>query len=112
MKLLFDENLSFRLVGALSDLYPGSAHVREVGLEGAADRRIWAYAAENGFLLASKDTDFYERSLIYGAPPKVVWLRTGNSTVAETAALLRSQYILIRRFSEDSDATFLPLRAS
>ncbi len=112
MKLLFDENLSFRLVGALSDLYPGSAHVREVGLEGAADRRIWAYAAEHGFLLTSKDTDFYDRSLIYGAPPKVIWLRIGNSTVAETAALLRSQYILIRRFSEDPEATFLPLRAA
>lgn len=109
MKLLFDENLSFRLARALLDLYPGSKHVRDVGLEGAEDRRIWDFAAEHGFVLTSKDTDFYERSVVHGAPPKVVWLRIGNSTVAETAALLRSQYILIRRFSEESDATFLPL---
>lgn len=109
MKLLFDENLSFRLVRALADIYPESAHVRDVGLLGAEDPAIWAYAAEQGFLLTSKDTDFYDRSVYFGAPPKVLWLRIGNSTVAETADLLRHQYILIRRFYDDPSATFLPL---
>jgi len=109
MKLLFDENLSFRLVAALADIYPGSAHVREVGLLGAEDSRIWEHAAQHGFLLVSKDTDFYDRSLIFGAPPKVVWLRTGNSTVLDTITLLRDRYIVIRHFAEDASATFLPL---
>ena len=109
MKLLFDENLSFRLVGVLADIYPESAHVRDVGLLGAEDPAIWAYAAEQGFLLTSKDTDFYDRSVYFGAPPKVLWLRIGNSTVAETADLLRHQYILICRFYDDPAATFLPL---
>lgn len=109
MKLLFDENLSFRLVAALADIYPQSAHVRDIGLLGGEDPAIWAHAAEHGFLLTSKDTDFYDRSVFYGAPPKVLWLRIGNSTVAETADLLRHQYILIRRFYDDPAATFLPL---
>lgn len=109
MKLLFDENLSFRLVAALADIYPGSAHMREVGLLGAEDSRIWEHAAQHGFLLVSKDTDFYDRSLIFGAPPKVVWLRTGNSTVLDTITLLRDRYIVIRHFAEDASATFLPL---
>jgi predicted nuclease of predicted toxin-antitoxin system len=109
MKLLFDENLSFRLVAALADIYSESSHVREVGLLGADDLSVWNYAAEHGFLLASKDTDFYERSLVFGAPPKVIWLRIGNSTVNETITLLRSQYIVIRHFAEDTTATFLPL---
>ncbi len=109
MKLLFDENLSFRLVVALADIYPDSRHVRETGLLGADDLRIWNYAAEHGFLLVSKDTDFYERSLVFGAPPKIVWLRIGNSTVKETISLLRSRYIVIRRFAEDAMATFLPM---
>jgi predicted nuclease of predicted toxin-antitoxin system len=109
MKLLLDENLSFRLVVGLADIYPGSNHVREVGLLGADDLRIWSFAAEHGFLLASKDTDFYERSLVFGAPPKIIWLRSGNSTVNETMVLLRSQYIVIRHFAEDTTATFLPL---
>lgn len=112
MKLLFDENLSFRLVTALADVYPGSVHVRDVGLLGAEDPEIWAYAAEHGFLLTSKDTDFYARSVRFGAPPKVLWLRIGNSTVAETADLLRHQYIGVRRFYDDPDATFLPLNRS
>ncbi len=112
MQLLLDENLSFRLVRALAATYPGSAHVRELGLLGAPDRRIWRFAAEQGFVLVSKDTDFYERSLVHGAPPKVVWLRIGNSTVEETAELLRSQYVMVRRFVEDPVATFLALSAA
>jgi predicted nuclease of predicted toxin-antitoxin system len=84
-------------------------HVRELGLSGADDLRIWNHAAEQGFLLVSKDTDFYERSLVSGAPPKIIWLRIGNNTVNETIALLRSQYIVIRRFAEDTTASSLPL---
>lgn len=109
MKLLFDENLSFRLVPALVDIFPDSAHVRETGLLGESDRNIWDYAAEHGFLLVSKDTDFYERSIAFGAPPKIIWLRIGNCTVDETAALLRNQYIVVRHFAEDAVASFLPL---
>lgn len=112
MKLLFDENLSFRLVSKLADVYPGSTHVREIGLLGASDGRIWTYAAEHGFLLTSKDTDFYQRSLTYGAPPKVIWLRIGNAQTAAIATLLRERYVAVRRFTEESEATFLPLNPS
>lgn len=110
MKLLFDENLSFRLAYALQDIYPGSTHVRDVGLLGTEDKRIWEYAAEHGFILASKDTDFYQRSLLYGVPPKVIWLRVGNAPTPTILALLRERYVLVRRFAEDTDASFLPLR--
>lgn len=109
MKLLFDENLSFRLVAALADIFPESRHVRDVGLLGAEDQAIWEFAVAQGFILVSKDTDFYDRSVYYGAPPKVIWLRIGNSTVAETTHVLRHQYILIRNFVEDDEATFLSL---
>ncbi len=108
MKLLFDENLSHRLVHVLEDTYPGSAHVRDLGLLGAADRLIWKVAADQGFLLTSKDTDFYQRSLVHGAPPKVIWLRVGNASTAGVAALLRERYVVVRRFAEDAEATFLP----
>lgn len=110
MRLLLDENLSFRLVAALGEVFPGSAHVRDVGLLGAADERIWAFAAERGHALTSKDTDFYQRSLVYGAPPKVIWLRVGNAPTATIAALLIERRMLIERFFEDAEATFLPLR--
>jgi predicted nuclease of predicted toxin-antitoxin system len=109
MKLLLDENLSFRLQGLLADIYPDALHVREAGLLGAKDQQIWAYAKERNFLIVSKDTDFYERSILYGAPPKIIWLRIGNCTVNDTAALLRNQYIMVRNFAEDETAAFLPL---
>jgi predicted nuclease of predicted toxin-antitoxin system len=112
VKLLFDENLSYRLVGALDNIYPGSAHVRDVGLLGAGDSRIWEHAASNGLLLTSKDTDFYQRSLLFGAPPKIIWLRVGNAPTSLIADILRQQYLLIRRFAEDSDATVLILPAA
>jgi predicted nuclease of predicted toxin-antitoxin system len=109
VKLLFDENLSYRLVAALEDRYPSSAHVRDLGLEGAADRLIWEAAAAGGYLLTSKDTDFYQRSLVHGAPPKVIWLRVGNGSTATVTSLLRERYLLVRRFADDAQATFLPL---
>lgn len=93
----------------LADIYPESKHLRDAGLLGADDLTVWNYAAKHGFLLVSKDTDFYERSLVFGAPPKVIWLRIGNGSVNETISLLRGQYIVIRRFAEDEVATFLPL---
>lgn len=109
MKLLFDENLSYRLVRHLADVYPGSTHVRDIGLRGAEDRRIWDYAAEQDLLLTSKNTDFYQRSLVFGAPPKVIWLRIGNSPTLAIAELLTQRRPVIRSFYEDSEATFLPL---
>lgn len=41
MKLLFDQNLSFKLCGRLADLFPGSSHVRLLELHQADDRAIW-----------------------------------------------------------------------
>lgn len=109
MKLLFDENLSYRLIATLDDLYPGSSHVREIGLLGSGDERIWNHAAAHGFILVSKDTDFYQRSLVFGAPPRVIWLRVGNGPTRVIADVLRQQYVAVRRFGDHPDATFLIL---
>lgn len=109
MKLLFDENLSYRLVRLLADIYPDSAYVGDFDLLGTPDRTIWEFAAERGFMLVSKDTDFYERSALYGAPPKVVWLRIGNAPTAATAALLRDHYVIVRHFHDDPGTTVLAL---
>lgn len=101
MKLLFDENLSFRLCDLLSDLFPGSVHVRDVGLERADDRAIWAYAAATDLTIASLDSDFAEMAAVFGPPPKVVWLRTGNQPTALTAELLRTHFAVIQSFETD-----------
>lgn len=75
MKLLFDENLSQKLVQRLADLYPGSAHVVGVDLMKSPDREIWDFAGANGFVIVSTDLDFYELATTLGPPPKIIWLR-------------------------------------
>ncbi|HKO17402.1 MAG TPA: DUF5615 family PIN-like protein, partial [Acidobacteriaceae bacterium] len=64
MKLLFDENLSPRLVDSLSDLYPSSQHVHTLNLGGVEDSVVWLYAKQHGFAIISKDSDFAERSVL------------------------------------------------
>ncbi|MBI4872772.1 MAG: DUF5615 family PIN-like protein [Candidatus Riflebacteria bacterium] len=109
MKLLFDQNLSHRLASQLRGLYPGSSHVREVGLEAADDESVWRYAAAGGFTIVSKDDDFHQRSFLRGAPPKVIWVRLGNCTTQDVAALLRAQHSALLRFEVDPEAAFLAL---
>jgi predicted nuclease of predicted toxin-antitoxin system len=88
MKLLFDENLSPKLPLLLRSQFPGSVHVRDCGLKGGVDQAIWEYARANGFTLVSKDGDFYQRSILLGPPPKLVWLCVGNCTRNELLNLL------------------------
>lgn len=42
------------------------------------DDTLWKYATENKLVVVSKDRDFFERSLVYGMPPQVVFLQVGN----------------------------------
>src|SRR6266436_2778926 len=98
MKLLFDQNLAPQLTRRLADIYPDSLHVREVGLRDADDSVIWEYAKANGYVIVSKDSDFQQRSLLRGAPPKFIWLRAGNCTVKTTEELLRKHSAVIHTF--------------
>jgi predicted nuclease of predicted toxin-antitoxin system len=109
MKLLFDENLSPRLVGLLGAEFPGSEHVRSVGLASAPDPTVWHYAAAQGLVIVSKDSDFQHRALLLGHPPKMVWVRLGNCSTAAVAALLRARLGDILAFDADPTASLLAL---
>jgi predicted nuclease of predicted toxin-antitoxin system len=109
MKLLFDQNLSPRLPSLLADIYPESIHIREVGLRDADDSAIWNYAEANGFVIVSKHSDFQQRSLLHGAPPKSIWLRVGNCTVKRTADVLRSYSAVLHTFDLDDSKSHLML---
>ncbi|MES2394338.1 MAG: DUF5615 family PIN-like protein [Acidobacteriota bacterium] len=107
MKLLLDENLSSRLVESLAEIYPGSQHVHSVGLGAVDDTVIWNYAKEHGFSIVTKDSDFPDRCILMGHPPKVIWLRLGNCRNAEVEALLMAGQSRVRAFLEESDEACL-----
>lgn len=112
MKLLFDENLSPRLVRLVATDYPESVHVRDVGLKGHVDDDLWQFARRSGFTIVSKDTDFRERSYVEGFPPKVIWLDVGNAGTQVVAQLLANELERARQFEMDEEASMLILSLS
>jgi predicted nuclease of predicted toxin-antitoxin system len=109
MKLLFDQNLSPRLVNRLADLYPESQHVSLIGLDQADDRALWEHAHQNGFTVVTRDSDFSELSLLRGFPPKVIWIRRGNCSTNQIEEILRSHNEDIIQFNENPTLGVLTL---
>jgi predicted nuclease of predicted toxin-antitoxin system len=98
VKLLLDENISDRIVPVISDLFPDSTHVKTIGLMRADDSVIAEWAMQGHFTIVSKDTDFYQRTVALGSPPKFIWLRVGNCPTATIVDLLRKQSAIILEF--------------
>lgn len=90
MRLLFDQNLSHRLLTLLGDLFPNSLHVRAQGLAEADDLTIWNYAREHDLVIVTQDADYADWNKLRGAPPKILWLRCGNASVDEVHSKIRS----------------------
>jgi predicted nuclease of predicted toxin-antitoxin system len=107
MKLLLDQNLSWKLVGALEDLFPGSRHVRDLGLDGAGDEAVWEEARAQGFAILSKDSDFEQRSLLLGHPPKCVLLGVGNCSTRQIGRIVRDHAQTILDFGAAEQESYL-----
>ena len=109
MKLLFDHNLSPRLVSRLANLYPDSNHLFNLNLDTAEDSFVWEYAKDNDFTIVTKDSDFSELSLLRGFPPKVIWIRIGNCTTKDIEFLIRSHSKEIENFYREPNLGILIL---
>jgi predicted nuclease of predicted toxin-antitoxin system len=109
MRLLLDQNLSFRLASAISALFPDTVHVRDFGLANEDDEGIWAFAARHQCVIVSKDADFAHRALLLGQPPKVIHLRVGNASTEEIQRLIELRKDTIRRFLQDPVESLLSL---
>jgi predicted nuclease of predicted toxin-antitoxin system len=110
VKLLFDENLSRRLVPRIVDLFPNSSHVCIEGLLQVPDFELWEYAKAHGFAIVTADADFYEIATTKGPPPKVIWLRGCDYPTAVAESLIRGQAIRISEFLSDPEQSVLILR--
>ncbi len=109
MKLLLDENLSDRIILRIVDLYPNSEHVKTLGLINTDDAMIWEYAKVNDFVIVSKDSDFHQRSLLYGHPPKFIYLVIGNCPTSKITQILRDNLDTIIQFESSETESLLVL---
>lgn len=109
MRLLLDQNLSFKLCRRLADLFADSSQVRLLGLAEADDRTIWDYAKANGFILVTQDSDFADMAALHGPPPKVIWLRSGNQPTPVIEEMLRRHRDAIAAFGQDADSACLEI---
>jgi len=71
MKLLFDHNLSPRLVNQLSDLFPESTHLYTLGMDQANDREVWAYAQSHSFTIVTRNSDYNQLLVLVAFHPKL-----------------------------------------
>jgi len=101
MKLLFDQNISFRLIKKIIDIYPDAKQVRELGLENATDIEIFEFAKNNEYSIVTFDSDFCDLNILKGFPPKIIWIRTGNTTTENLESIIRQKSELINSFFID-----------
>ena len=109
MKILLDANLSYRLVVILKDIFPDCHHISEFLSMAASDDEIWLFALTNGFTIVSKDSDFHQRSFVFDAPPKVIWICRGNCSTLAIGQVLRENRTAIEDFNKNTEASFLIL---
>lgn len=109
MKLLIDENISYRTVKVISRHYPNSIHVSDIRRERFSDLDIWFYAKANDYTIVTYDQDFYEWQSIRGFPPKIIWLRFGNAKTAMIARKLIDNIMEIKKFDNNLNIGLLEI---
>ena len=109
MKLLFDQNISHRILNHIQDILPEAKQVRDLGLENISDKQIWEYAKESGYIIVTFDGDFYDFSLVWGHPPKIIWIRTNNQTTKKMEEILHKDMDTMQDFQNDIDLACLEI---
>ncbi len=105
MKLLFDANLSPKLVGRLVDLFPDSTHLFDLPLpRNERDATIWAYAKRAGFDIITTDGDDYPPLVKrFGPPPRVILLESWRYPTQFAEALIRVNSLRIAEFASSNE---------
>ncbi len=111
MRILLDENLSFKLESKLKSVFPNLIHVSDIGLQGREGNNIFEFARNNSFdAIITNDEDYYWLSLLKGFPPKIIWLRLGNMTTENVVLTLTSKQVEIQNFLIDPDEICLEIK--
>ena len=109
MNILLDQNISFRVARLLSNTFENVKQVKEISLVDASDLEIWNYAFNNKYTIITFDSDFIDLANLKGSPPKIIWLRFGNSSNLNIANKLISNSKVINEFILNSEFSFLEI---
>jgi predicted nuclease of predicted toxin-antitoxin system len=101
MKLLFDQNISHRILQFLPEEFDGSSHVKTEGLINLPDRQIWDFAKQRDFIIVTQDSDFNDLNSLYGFPPKIIWVRAGNLSTKAIFEILMDHLSNLQSFIDD-----------
>lgn len=109
MNLLFDQNISFRILNRINDIFPGSISVQNLEYNNPHDLDIWKFAKLNNFAIVTFDADFIDISNLRGYPPKIIWLRIGNTSTKNIADRIREEKRIIEEFLSNGENAFLEI---
>jgi len=98
MRLLFDQNISHRILQYLPDNFANSTSVKEERLINAPDRDVWEFARKHDYTIVTQDSDFNDLNSLLGFPPKVIWIRTGNLKTKRIVEVLVEYFSEIENF--------------
>jgi predicted nuclease of predicted toxin-antitoxin system len=112
MRILIDQNISFRLISRIEKVFPDAFHVKSVSLLNTNDLKIFMYARRNNFdAILTIDEDFINILLAHSVPPKIIWLRLHNASIDHQAEIILKNALTIHRFIENPDADCLEVFA-
>src|SRR5258708_4760795 len=108
-KFLLDQNLSYKIIKEIEDIFPKSTHVRLLNLDTSDDLTVWRYAKENGYHIVTQDTDFSDISTLNGYPPKIIRINTGNTATQTIIKLLQNKCEIINEFLDNKKIGYLEI---
>ena len=108
-KLLFDQNLSYKLVEYIKEIFPESTHVSFIKLDTSEDLVLWQYAKDHGYHIVTKDTDFNDISALYGFPPKIIRINIGNTSTKTIVKFLENKIDFIKSFLDNEYVGYLEI---
>lgn len=101
MKLLFDQNISHRILKLLPEQFAGSTSIKKEELINTSDLEIWEFAKRNNYFIVTQDSDFDALNTLFGFPPKIIWIRSGNLKTKDILDILIEYYSDLVKFESD-----------
>jgi len=108
-KLLFDNNISHRIIARISDIFLDANHVMLENLDEVSDDKVWMFARSHNYTIVTKDSDFNDMAIHKGVPPKIIWIKVGNCKVSEIEKILRINEASIKDFLDEPFGAILEI---